>query len=578
MKRAQSSATNWRKKMKKTKLLAIPVLAALMFAGCGSAETVTNKAPSVVGVKDIQCMVNSTVDFLDGVAALDNEDGDITPELKITVSPHVEVKDGYAYFSEVGEYTVTYLITDSEGRSAQKRAYVDVVDRETYKTFTMPEGFTAEAAGSATIEKCGMVSGEFKLEAKGGEIAEDVMLSRKYTLTGAYSLTDYLQYTFHYTVNSDTAGKIKVLADGDDCAELSVKEGENVLSFMHTVRKQEGVTEYDVDIDVCLGSLGDVKWTVEKVEIEYPQKEGELVERANDFSFAGRVESRIDTNSGTIPLKGNAWAGNGGKTACLEITEACGEIWRGGMFIKTEIALKEGIQYTVSFDIERDKQNNFEILFKYEQWGDDRLALGAIYEPVDGENKINLTVPEGRAGYLWIYVQSGNALNEIRLSNLSVIEELGPVGKDTVAIEDFAESHAEGCDGTLTTERGNFSYTIENFAAVDNGNKVTSPSFFVAGSVNNYVISFKAKASAPVEMVVAAPVFGGWDPTMLWSKITLNEEETVYTFMCYNREPVSDRLYTIVWQFGSLANQKYNGVKIEISDIKVSIKNRELDG
>ena len=564
--------------MKKTKFLAIPVLVALVFAGCGSAETVTNNAPSVVGVKDIQCMVNSTVDFLDGVAALDKEDGDITPELEITVTPQVEVKDGYAYFSEVGEYTVTYSIKDSEGRTAQKRAYVDVVDRETYKTFALPEGFSAKAFSSAQIEKCGMENGEFKLEAKGGAIAEDIKMSRTYTLSGAYSLTDYLQYTFHYTVNSDTAGKIKVLADGDDCAELAVKEGKNDLSFTHTLRKQKDETDYDVQIDMCLGSLGEVKWTVENVEIEYPQKEGELVERAKDFNFAGRVESRIDTNDGTIPLKGNAWSGDGGSKACLEITEACDELWRGGMFIKTEIALKEGLQYTVSFDIERDKDNNFEVLFKHEQWCSDLLALGGIYHPVDGKNEIELNVPAGKAGYLWIYVQSGNALNEIRLSNLSVIEKLGAIGRDKIAIEDFTEYHFDDCDGTLTTERGNFKYTINKFASEDKGNKVTSPSFFVAGSVNNYAITFKAKASKPIEMVVAAPVFGGWDPTMLWSKVTLTEEETVYTFMCFNNDPVSDRVYMIVWQFGSLANQKYNDVKIEISDIKVSLKNGELDG
>ena len=564
--------------MKKTKFLAIPVLAALMFAGCGSAETVTNKAPSVVGVKDIQCMVNSTVDFLDGVAALDNEDGDITPELEITVTPQVEVKDGYAYFSEVGEYTVTYSVTDSEGRSAQKRAYVDVVDRETYKTFAMPEGFSVDAYGSASIEKCGMENGAFKLEAKGGYIAEDVVLSRTYNLTGAYSLTDYLQYTFHYTVNSDTAGKIKVMADGDDCAELLVKEGRNELSFTHTVRKQEE-DEQEIKIDVCLGSLGNVKWTVEKVDIYYPQKEGELVERAKDFSFAGRVESRVDTKDGTIPVVGNAWAGNGGETACLEIKGACDEIWRVGMFIKTDIVLKAGLQYTISFDVERDiKENNFEVLFKHEQWSSDDLALGAIYEPVDGKNTKTIDVLPGRAGYLWIYVQSGNALNEIRLSNLSVIEKLGPVGNDTIAIEDFTEYHADGCNSALTTERGKFSYKIEKFASADNGNKVTSPSFFVAGSVNNYAITFKAKASKPIEMVVAAPVFGGWDPTMLWSKVTLTETETVYTFMCYSNEPVSDRLYTIVWQFGSILNQQYSDVTVEISDIRVSLKNGELDG
>ena len=155
--------------MKKIKLLTIPVLAALLFAGCAKDSPETNKAPSVTGVKDIQCIVNSTVDFLDGVAALDKEDGDITPKMDITVTPYVEVSDdGYAYFSEVGEYTVNYKVTDSEGRTAQKRAYVDVVDRETYRTFAMAEGFTAEALGNASLEKCGMINSEFVLEATGG--------------------------------------------------------------------------------------------------------------------------------------------------------------------------------------------------------------------------------------------------------------------------------------------------------------------------------------------------------------------------------------------------------------------------
>ena len=64
--------------MKKYNLLLIFVLVAVLLAGCTPQQEV-NKAPSVVGVKDVKCVVNSTVDFLDGVAALDKEDGDITP-------------------------------------------------------------------------------------------------------------------------------------------------------------------------------------------------------------------------------------------------------------------------------------------------------------------------------------------------------------------------------------------------------------------------------------------------------------------------------------------------------------------
>jgi len=555
------------KKMKKTKFLAIPVLAALTLAGCASAPTVTNKAPSVVGVKDVQCMVNSTVDFLDGVAALDNEDGDITPELEITVTPQVEVKDGYAYFTEVGEYTVNYKVCDSEGRTAQKRAYVDVVDRETYKTFAMPEGFSAEVYGTASIEKCGMENGAFKLEAKGGEIAEDVILTRTYAVkTG-------IPYTFRYTVKSDCAGKIKVMADGGDCAEIAVKEGDNVLSFTHTAKKIDDKDERDVKIDMCLGYLGEAKWVVQSVECEYPQEEGKLVELAEDFNFAGRVVPRIDNDNGNNNLVGNAWSENGGAAARLEINDTCDDIWRGGMFINTGITLRAGVTYTVSFNVERRDEKDYEVVIQRGQWDEHKFIT--LPTPV-GEVTQEITPDESSAGALWIYVQSGTQTNQITLSNLRVKERLGATGKDAFTIQDFTEFHNDKFKSTLSTGNGGFTYDIENFSAIDNEHTVTSPSFFIAGSGGNYVITFKAKASAPIEMIVAAPVYGGWDPTLMWSRVNLSEEEAIYTFFCNGS--ASDRLYTIVWQFGSGNNQKYNNVKIEISDIKVSLKNRELDG
>lgn len=557
--------------MKKTKFLAIPVLAALLFAGCGETPQEVNKAPSVTGVKDIQCMVNSTVDFLDGVAALDKEDGDITPQMKITVTPEVEVSDdGYAYFSEVGEYTVTYSVTDSEGRVGQKRAYVDVVDRETYKSFGMPEGFSATADGEAKIDKCGMTGGKFVLEATGGEIAEDIKLTRVYTLA------TNKEYTFRYTVNSDASGKVKVLADGYACAEVPVTVGMNTITFTHTARGKD--EEKEVTIDVCIGGLGDTKWTVESVECEFPQKAGTLVELAENFSFNERVEARIDNDGGKNNLKGNAWAGSEGKTACLEITGTCNDMWRGGMFIKTEIPIKAGTTYNISFDVERDKENDFEILVQHKQWDvKDEDALRLLSTPV-GETKIeDLTIPDGKNGYLWLYVRSGTALNEIRISNLSVQEKLGAIGRESFIIEDFTEFHKDGCDSTLTSDKGSFTYTINKFSAKDGENQVTSPRFFIAGSGTNYVVSFKAKASAPIEMIVAAPVYGGWNPTLIWSRVNLTEDEAVYTFFCYNKQ-ISDRTFTIVWQFGSASNQKYEDVTVEISDIRISLKNGELDG
>ena len=561
--------------MKKIRLLLMFVLVVVIFAGC-TPQGEVNKAPSVVGVKDVQCIVNSTVDFLDGVAALDKEDGDITPQLQITITPNVEVNDGYATFTQVGEYTVSYKITDSQGRTAQKRAYVDVVDRETYKTFAMPEGFIAESDGAASIETCGMINGTFKLNASGGEIAEDIRLVR------AFTLNTNLEYTFRYTIKSNLAGKIKVTADGDDCAEIAVSVGLNVLSFTHTVRQQDE-EKRDVDIALCLGALdGSVEWEIGSVELEYPQEEGKLEELAENFSFAGRVEPRIDTNGNTNGLVGNAWSMDGGAAARLEITNPSnnsGDIWRGGMFINTGINLRADVTYTISFKVEctdvqgREDANNYEVIIQRGQWDEHKFEI--IKNP-EGVVTTDITTNNNTAGALWIYVQSGTQSNQITLSELSVKEHLGAVGKDTFAISDFTEFHNNNYNCTFTTDRGNFKYFIESFSAKDNEHTVTSPSFFIAGSGSNYVVSFRAKASAPIEMIVAAPVYGGWDPTLMWSRVTLSEQETIYTFFCNGN--ASDRLYTLVWQFGSGNNQKYNNVTIEITDIKVSLRNGELDG
>ena len=554
--------------MKKTKIMILLLMGVVMLAGCtSSAQTGTNKAPSLVGIKDIQCIVNTTVDFLDGIAALDVEDGDITPQLDITVSPEVQVKNGYATFTEVGEYTVNYKITDSEGRTSQKESYVDVVDREVYKTFVMPEGFSVETEGVATVEKCGMINSSFVINATGGEIAEDMKLLRSYNLK-----TD-LEYTFIYKLTSNVSGKIKATADGEDCAEMSVSEGENVLTFKHTVWNTGDEEDRNVEIAICFGGLGDVQWVVTGVEYEYPQEAGKLVELAEDFSFIGRVVPRIDNDNGNNNLKGNAWSENGGEAARLEITDTCADIWRGGMFINTDIQLRAGVSYTIGFDVESVNDNDYEVIIQRGQWNEHKFVT--VYTPADGRVENEITVEENTAGALWIYVQSGTAVNTITLSNLSVKEKLEPTGKDAFAIEDFSEFHNDRYDCTFSSDRGNFTYVINSFSNIDNEHTITSPTFFISGSGSNYAISFKAKATAPIEMVIAAPVAGGWDPTLMWHKVTLSEEDTIYTF--FGNGSASDRNYTLVWQFGSIANQANNDVTVEISDIRISLKNNELD-
>ena len=80
-------------KKSKLALFIIPfATAAATLSACGGEDV--NQGPELRGVSDITCLAETSVDLLSGVAALDEEDGDITPNILITVTPRVEVNGG----------------------------------------------------------------------------------------------------------------------------------------------------------------------------------------------------------------------------------------------------------------------------------------------------------------------------------------------------------------------------------------------------------------------------------------------------------------------------------------------------
>ena len=541
----------------------------LALTGCSGNSEVPNSAPSVVGVKDFQVIVNTTVDFLDGVAALDKEDGDITPKLDIVITPHVDIKDGYALFNKTGEYVVSYTISDSKERTSQKKSYVSVVSREKYVGFDMPQGFYGETNGKAAFSTCGMVDGDFIVKATGQEVAEDVKIIRK------FNLNTNLLYTFNYEVDSRCEGKVTALADGALIGEMDIVKGLNTLSFKHIILN-ELEDKQDVEISLCFGAIEEeaVDLTIRSLSTEYPQETGKVVDLTEDFTFIGRVERRFDD---TFGVEGNAWFEPDGKTAVLEITKECEDYWPAGMFINTGITLKEETNYNFYIDIEAVNECKFNVIFQKNQWDEKRIE--GVYNEVatNGSHKRSAFITSETAGPLWLYVEGGVSTNNIKIRNFKVEEILNPYGEDKYVISDYSEYHDTGVgEATFSSKLGNFVYTIAKFGENDGQEKVQSQAFFVSGGGSNYVLSFRAKASKPIEVIVAAPVAGGWDPTLMWSKIVLSEQETVYTFFFNNNS--SDRDHVIAWQFGSKNNQQYEDVKIEVSDVSISLRNRELDG
>ena len=509
------------------------LLLALVLVGCD--DKVENAAPQVDGAHDFDCIVDTPVDLLDGVAALDDEDGDITPDMVITITPEAEIRDdGYAVFPEEGNYRVTYTAKDSAGSSTSESVIVSAVERELYMDFSEVSGFKCTTSGGAALIDNGMYDGVYRIKVSGAEIAEDVSLSRDFTLGSGE------EYWFSYRYYSNKAGRVNLLADGDAFAVKEIFKGENVLEFSYApVNKGENAT---VEISVLLGALEDFEFYLLGAEYTFAQNiDGEILQ---NFSLAGRVHGRFDGTGG------NAWVSEDGKAATLEVTSASGDIWRGGMFIDTGLTVSAGVEYTVSYTIVGSEAKPFEVILQRDQWNEKKYDTFSISDATNARRVSRTFVPnDENAGAFWIYVQSGTEVNNITISDLSVVAKSDGTKTEVITLKDFVSAQADGYEGELHTFGGSFTYTVPSFAPTDWQQQVIGPEFYVG--------------------------YGGWDPTWIWSRFTITEEEQVYTFFC-NSEG-GNRLNNFVWQFGSQANQAYNDVKIEISDVKISYKDATLD-
>lgn len=557
--------------MKKLKFLILPLTAAaVLLSACGGEPV--NQGPELRGVSDITCLVNTYVDLLDGVAALDAEDGDITPRLQITVTPETAVDNGYAVFDKAGDYEICYEVRDSLGKLARTTAFASVIGREVYKSDVCTNGFSVTAGGGAKILAEGLNGNAYAFKAEGGEIAEDIRLSR------SYSLACGTEYTFRYHLTSNSSGRIKAAADGKAIADLRLEQGENVLEFRHRLplrHDADGGIAFDtVNIGLWFGGAvdsdagGGLEISLDKAELSYVMDDGGLTERLPDFSFNGRTHDRFDSGNGNIV--GSAEAVDGGNGVRLNITEtASPEIWRGGVFVDTGLPLTAGETYYISFDLQSERNNPYEVVIQNKQWDEHKFK---IVRGVNGSVNEQFTVDGGNAGSLWLYIQSGNMVNSITLSNLSVKTESGGEKTEIYSIGGFKANHSNGGAGKARTEYGKLYYDIEGFGADWGNNELQSPEFALLGAADNYVIEFKAKASKPLSFVflIHDERASAWT-TIVWRQMRLEEGEAVYSVNCDN---VSiDSVYRIFWQFGSQSNSGYRNAAVEISEIKICLKN-----
>ena len=522
-------------------------MAVALFTAC-SGEPV-NQGPELRGVKDVTCLANTTVDLLDGVAALDVEDGDITPDLKITVTPEVDVENGYATFTQAGEYEVRYEVYDSLGKLARTTVSATVKEREVYSDNTLTNGFSVRTGGGVKVVNNGLNGSVYAFNATGCEIAEDLQLTRTYALiTG-------VEYTFKYFFECNGYGRMKVAADGKAIKELNLNAGDRELQFTYSLplsQTADGEAATDtVEIALWLGGLGEnLQFSLSKAETAYWREDGES-ELAENFNFGDKIINR-DGKAQAV------YASEDGKSATLEVTQPTGVIWQVGMFINTGIRLEAGDEYTISFDIDSKLGNDYQICIQKHQWNEEGMR---ILESPQGHVSETVTATEVFSGDLWLFIRSGVNQNNITISDFSV-----KVKKSGYKTQSYSIGQVYSNSGSARCEYGKIVYEIGAFGSDWGNNELGTPSFELSGAAGNFVITFTAKATSPVSCVFAASLADRWD-TFVWKQLKLSTEQQTYSIRCDDKGV--EGLYKFIWQFGTSSNAIYGNVTVEISDIKI---------
>ena len=202
-------------------------------------------------------------------------------------------------------------------------------------------------------------------------------------------------------------------SDDDRIDFLSTPVGEISKEFTVT-ETTKGTLWFLVEMGDAVNEVTIRNILVEEITAEEPEQPAYL-------DFTGKLETRLDNANGTIDLAANSWVAGDGHEAHAEVTTACGERWRAGMFINTGIALEAGKKYAVSFEVSRVNETGYDVILMGEQWAAAENRLAFLGTPV-GEINQEITVTEANAGSLWILVEMGDAVNEVTIRNLVVTE------------------------------------------------------------------------------------------------------------------------------------------------------------
>ena len=222
---------------------------------------IPNEKP-VINASDKEIYLNSDFDPLEGVTASDAEDGPIEK---------IEYK-GEVKTDEVGDYKVTYIVTDKNGQKTEKTITVKVIvnqlpvinayDKTVYlnSDFDPLDGVTAYDPEDGTITKINVDLNEVKTDTLG-----------KYKVT--YSVTDSYEQTVTKTITVTVSEKV-----------LEEKDGEFYLDYLKEIDGNLQIKGYNTIKGVDNNLNADIIYELILVNQNTKKEYSQQLERITDKS------------------------------------------------------------------------------------------------------------------------------------------------------------------------------------------------------------------------------------------------------------------------------------------------------
>lgn len=589
--------------------------AGMLFALASCSKT--NTAPEISGIADAVVQAGTEWNAMEGVAASDKEDGEITSRISIESTPPLAFRNGKAVPQNAGNYELVYAVTDADGNTAEAYATLTVskktADAVVYRTFDFSTVQADDSCWKAQIADAKLASGSLQQGAYVFDIQNpgngdgDIQLVRKgFPLKAA-------DYKVRIWAKSTKETYAHIIARDEKASGWATFGGAFNVKIGTSVAPLElnftGARNGRAELMLNLGKIvpnpenpadttpQDFRVTIDKIEL-YEISGEERRKPLFKNTFEANAEGTVQVSAGD---GSDAHVTAGSRSAAVQISRypTDGGVWS----IKADallpgVQIESGKKYYYSVKLGAEKAQGGECLVESRSQFDACRVNFAGINLKAGEASVlsgTFTADKDVADPA-IRLQIGNPSDGVSANTITITEvEFGllegdkevvktinafsPFGRTTrnAEKEGLAWETFNGTDednergvGTIWTENGSLFYRIDQGGVTDWHNKLIygySKNPLTLEADSYYTVEITAKADKNVSCGFFLNPLGGWDPRIA-ERIDFTTTEQTFSFDTKDTF-VTDMDFEMLFQFGSEQTANLGEVTVEITGLKI---------